>query len=318
MEEQRPPGEEHQRSPGERAAERVYEFVKSLVADWRPPSEQQVLQWTRSALTVGFVVLVVLLILYVIGLLFGIRLLDLLKVLAIPITVGAAVPLLNWLQKKRELDVENQRAQDEALQAYLDQMSHLLTDKDRPLHRARQGDRLITVARARTLTVLPRLDSERKGRVLDFLYWAGLIDRRQPIIQFGRLQPQFNAADLRGVKLKGAYLTYANLPSVDLRGADLSGASLSMANLSGGAKLGGAILVGTWLTGADLTGADLSDADLSDAQGLSVEQLEKVKSLDRATMPNGRKYEELLEESYEAQRNETMGTGEDEENSDPS
>ena len=221
-------------------------------------------------------------------------------------------------QVQHTLEVEDQRAQDAALQAYLDQMSHLLTDKDRPLHRARQGDRLITVARARTLTVLPRLDSERKGRVLDFLYWAGLIDRRQPIIQFGRLQPQFNAADLRGVKLKGAYLTYANLPSVDLRGADLSGASLSMANLSGGAKLGGAILVGTWLTGADLTGADLSDADLSDAQGLSVEQLEKVKSLDRATMPNGRKYEELLEESYEAQRNETMGTGEDEENSDPS
>ena len=147
MEEQRPPGEEHQRSPGERAAERVYEFVKSLVADWRPPSEQQVLQWTRSALTVGFVVLVVLLILYVIGLLFGIRLLDLLKVLAIPITVGAAVPLLNWLQKKRELDVENQRAQDEALQAYLDQMSQLLSDKERPLHRAPPSDSLRAVAR---------------------------------------------------------------------------------------------------------------------------------------------------------------------------
>jgi hypothetical protein len=297
MEEERPTGLEPQRTPGGRARE----FATILVGDWRP-AEGQVWQWIRIAVLVGSVLLVVLLILYIIGLLFGITLLNLLKVLAVPFTVGAAVPLLNWLQKKRELDVENQRAQDEALQAYLDEMSQLLTDKDRPLHRARQkGDRLTTVARARTLTVLTRLDSERKGSVVQFLFETGLIYGKHSVLDLSK-------ADLRGVNLEGAYLTYANLPAVDLRGADLSETSLSMANLSGGAKLGGAIMVGTWLTGTDLTGADLSDANLSDAnlsdaKGLSLEQLKKLKSFDRATMPNGQKYEEWLEElkeTYEA------------------
>ena len=74
------------------------------------------------------VLLAALLLLYVIGLLFGVTLWNVLKVLAVPITVGAAVPLLNWLQKKRELEIADRRAeadregaehraQDEALQA---------------------------------------------------------------------------------------------------------------------------------------------------------------------------------------------------------
>jgi hypothetical protein len=88
---------------------------------------------------VSIILLAVLLILYLVGLLFGVTVLNLLKILAVPITLGAAVPLLNWLQKKRELDVEYQRSQDEALEAYLDGMSQLLTDKERPLHRAQPG-----------------------------------------------------------------------------------------------------------------------------------------------------------------------------------
>ena len=60
-------------------------------------------------------------------------------------------------------------AQDEALQEYLEQMSQMLTDKERPLRRAQPGDDLSTVARARTLTVLTRLDDDRKGTVVRFL-----------------------------------------------------------------------------------------------------------------------------------------------------
>ena len=41
-------------------------------------------------------------------------------------------------QRERELQVENQRAQDTALQAYLDQMSQLLLDRDRPLRQSQQ------------------------------------------------------------------------------------------------------------------------------------------------------------------------------------
>jgi hypothetical protein len=90
-------------------------------------------------------------------------------------------------QQERELAVASQRAQDEALQAYLDHMSQLLIEQ--PLRRASPGDNLSTVARARTLTVLPRLDSERKRSVLQFLYESGLIVRPRGVLNL-RGQPE--------------------------------------------------------------------------------------------------------------------------------
>jgi len=78
-------------------------------------------------------------------------------------------------QVQHTLEVEDQRAQDAALQAYLDQMSHLLTDAERPLRRAQPSDDLSIVARARTLTVLSRLDGQRKARVVRFLYESGVM-----------------------------------------------------------------------------------------------------------------------------------------------
>jgi hypothetical protein len=153
-------------------------FIREPVLDWRPTREQ-VLWTARITIVVVVVLLAVLLLLYIISLLFDIELMNLLKVLAVPITVGAAVPLLNWLQKKRELDVENQRAQDETLQAYLDQMSQLLL-QSLEVKDQRAQEFIVQVARARTLTVLLRLDGRRKRSVLQFLYEAGLIDRGKP------------------------------------------------------------------------------------------------------------------------------------------
>ena len=108
---------------------RALELARPLVPKWRP-TRKHVLSATRITVVVIVGVLGIFVLLYVIGRsiksLFGIELISLLRVLAVPITVGAAVPLLNWLQKKRELDVEHQRAQDEALQVYLDQIGQLL------------------------------------------------------------------------------------------------------------------------------------------------------------------------------------------------
>jgi hypothetical protein len=69
-------------------------------------------------------------------------------------------------QRTLDREIADQRRQDDMLQACLDGMSDFLTDKDRPLHRAQQGGSLSTVARARTLTVLRRLDGERKRSLL--------------------------------------------------------------------------------------------------------------------------------------------------------
>src|SRR5215212_8156725 len=98
-------------------------------------------------------------------------------------------------QRKRDRDRANGHRQDQALQAYLDKISQLLTDKDSPLEKAQQGDPLSTVARAWTLTVLDTLDSSRlkgpealdsgrrKRRVLKFLFEANLICADRAIVR---------------------------------------------------------------------------------------------------------------------------------------
>ena len=102
-------------------------------------------------------------------------------------------------QRKREVAIAERRTQDEALQAYLDQMSNMLIPKtDQPsLYKARTGDSLSSVARARTLTVLPRLEGDRKARVVQFLYESGLIAKNRPIVAM-------SGADLSGANLREA------------------------------------------------------------------------------------------------------------------
>jgi hypothetical protein len=132
--------------------------------------------------------------------LFGIPLWNLLKVLAVPLTIGGAVPLFNWLQKRRELERENQSAQDVALQAYLGAMSELIIDHQlrtsqwdegiqaaaRQLGEHASTEDVRTVAWARTSTVLPLLDGERKGRVIQFLYESDLITKDNRVVSLQR------------------------------------------------------------------------------------------------------------------------------------
>src|SRR5215218_504352 len=84
---------------------------------------------------------------------------------------------------KAERELAEQRAQDEALQAYLDQMSGLLLERD--LRASEKGSEVRTLARARTLTVLGRLDPSRKTAVMQFLDEADLVQgvgKGEPII----------------------------------------------------------------------------------------------------------------------------------------
>src|SRR5215203_5955705 len=277
----------------------------------RPIRREQVL-WA------GGIVAAVLLVSILIGYLYDITLWNWIKVLALPITVGAAVPLLNKLQKDRELDIEAKRkdrelaiqeqyTQDAALQAYLDQMAQLMLldeadeAKPKPLRKSEDGDEVRILARTRTLTVLRRLDSGRKRSVLDFLYEARLIQKPQPIIQLGSPDQEYNVADLSGAELRGAVLRNAalsgthngaNLSRAELRDADLSLADLSNvtlrdANLSGadlqnanlsGANLFNANLVGAYLPEATLEYAELRYANVEGAREVNAEQLEEQSS----------------------------------------
>src|SRR5918994_4393782 len=113
---------------------------------------------------------------------------DWLDLLLVPLVLGlGAAFLAAWFdaqQDTRQQRLENQRAeaeralaahraQDEALQAYLDQMSTLLLEKD--LWVSGEDSEVRTLARARTLTVLETLDPSRKTAVATFLAEAKLI-----------------------------------------------------------------------------------------------------------------------------------------------
>jgi uncharacterized protein YjbI with pentapeptide repeats len=199
-------------------------------------------------------------------------------------------------RREREMNAENRRTMDTALQAYLDQMSHLLLEKG--LRGSEEDDDVRMLARARTLTVLTQLDPDRKGSVLRFLYEAGLISKSDPIIKLSGISilgSISGAADLSGVDLAFVYmgdadlsgtrmteadLAFCQLPGADLREADLSNSKLSNGDFSGDdfrhtvlsettfdeAILEGADLRDVQLWGNDLTGANLSKADLRGAE----------------------------------------------------
>jgi uncharacterized protein YjbI with pentapeptide repeats len=238
---------------------------------WRP-TRSQVL-WTGGivgALSVSILI----------GYRYGITLWDWIKLLIVPAVIAGGGLWFNAQQRERERQIANDRAQDEALQAYLDQMSGMLAPPSKdlpPLYKVQPGEPLSSVARARTLTVLPRLGGDRKARVVQFLYEAGLIDKDHLVLRLhganlsrvdlrrARLsKADLSLVDLGKADLADANLAEADLGVTDLRGANLRGAFLSKATLSE-ANLRGALLSGANLRGADLSTADLSEADLSEA-----------------------------------------------------
>jgi uncharacterized protein YjbI with pentapeptide repeats len=231
---------------------------------------------------------------------------DWLDLLIVPFVLAIGGYLFTRSENRATQAAAERRAQDEALQAYLDNISNMLIpNREQPsLYKARPGDSLSEVARAQTLTVLPRLDGNRKAQVVQFLYESGLIVKGHQVLNlsgadFSRailagsrdwMDAQFRSdlsgttlfgrrgwlwnADLRGVDLREAILRDALLRGAvligaDFRRADLRGASLFKANLRGAilveANLGGTFLRGADLSGAIVGGASFIGADLSEA-----------------------------------------------------
>src|SRR5215204_7156746 len=98
----------------------------------------------------------------------------------------------------------------------LREVTGLLLERD--LRTSEKGSEVRTLARARTLTVLGRLDPSRKTALMQFLVEADLVQRadgRDPIISL-------SGADLSNVNLNGAELRAADLSFADLGHADLS------------------------------------------------------------------------------------------------
>src|SRR5215212_6887169 len=189
--------------------------------------------------------------------------------------VGAGVGGVLYVSRRNlqhHRGLEGQRAHESALAAYLDQMVRVLNDRERPLRRSEGGEEVGILAKGRTHTVLPKLDSDRKARVLQFLYETGLIIKGHSVVDL--LGADLRAANLRGADLRGADLYGANLREVNLHWADLISANLSRA----------------YLGRADLSLADLTGADLRNVMELTVGQLDQAYSLEGASIPDGSKY----------------------------
>jgi hypothetical protein len=113
--------------------------------------------------------------------------------------------------QQHAVDQQNALEQQRAtiLQTYLDNIQDLLLHEN--LRNSKAGDEVAILARARTLTALQGLDSDRKGRLVQFLWEAQLIGFAE-----------YNQND----KLK---LLHKQI--IDLRDADLSNAILTQQQL---------------------------------------------------------------------------------------
>jgi uncharacterized protein YjbI with pentapeptide repeats len=247
--------------------------------------------------------------------------------------VGAAAGF--WLSEQRNAaryqEVQNelvkleqelqgeQRSEDATeLQAYFEQMKHLILERDlrasgatsalQGLLRASDADSEVQrLARARTLALVANSDAQGNRSVTRFLTDLDLVKWSDSV----RLLSQAHLADadlggaflpaadlntslLRDANLSGAMLVSADLRGAVLRNADLRSANLGYANLQDavlvGADLSGANLDRAVLTGADLSGANLSGANLTSAT-VTDEQLDASKSLKGAIMPNGSRHD---------------------------
>jgi len=197
-------------------------------------------------------------------------------------------------QQVRQTQIEAQRAQNAALQAYLDQMNPLILEEG--LLGSKEGDAVFTLAKARTTTVLAQLDGVHNQAVTRFLSDSGLL-RKPALLAKADLQDAklhkavLQNANLADTVLKGANLTDAELTdadfsaegqatTADLPKADLSRATLLGANLSG-CPLKEATLTDANLQSADLSSADLHRADLSHAalQGADLSIAESTPNL---------------------------------------
>jgi len=190
---------------------------------------------------------------------------DILGLVFIPLLGGVTVVgvgyLFNKKQREREEAIQALRAQDAALQQYLDQMSDLLINRDlRPEPedseptglqkyldhakdlltslklRAEPEDAKPNVyvrdlAKARTVAVLLGLDSEHKRRPLKLIYELELIKKGNPILKLGNAG--LEGANLSELTLHEADLTCADLRVSDLKGADLEGSNLNLVDLRG-------------------------------------------------------------------------------------
>jgi hypothetical protein len=136
---------------------------------------------------------------------------DWLSLLITPVAIGMATIAFTIQQGQRglaeserqrqfTLQIADIRQQENALEAYLDHISHLLLETD--LKQSPPGSAVREVAHARTLATLQRVGPGHKGVILRFLGESGLLDKVGPIAEPS--EARVSEAEPRTAGLDGA------------------------------------------------------------------------------------------------------------------
>lgn len=257
--------------------------------------------------------------------------LKLFATLLLPLVIALSTAWFSFQQNQTALQVsESQHASDQkiaqenrqadqaatadqqqqaTLNTYLADMKDLIFNHG--LATSQPGDPVRSLARAETLSTLTQLDGKRKGVVITFLLYAGLLTYdhttgKRAIVPLAHAD--LSSVDLwnqggEPIDLAGENFTNANLGASFFEYSALFIDTFTNANLSG-AHLHGALLFEDDFGGADLSGADLSDTDLTNAylvganlsnanlKGAKVTtaELDQAKTLQGAIMPDGSKH----------------------------
>lgn len=182
-----------------------------------------------------------------------------------PALIVAATAVVTQMQKQ----VETRRAQETAIQSYIDRISTLVLQGGTTADR----ERATAIGRAHTAAVLQLAERERAGRILVFLDELGLIgDYVASLEGFDFTDADLKKLNLDGMDFEDSMLRRADLEESSLRWADFELADLRGADLKR-TDARNADFEGARLDGAELALADLRGADLSLAAGLTAAQL---------------------------------------------
>jgi Pentapeptide repeats (8 copies) len=186
------------------------------------------------------------------------KLWDVLQLIIVPVILAGGAYYLQDAAKQREQAASIEKANQDTLVKYLDQMAELL---QKGLLKTKSDSEKFVIAQAKTVIALQSLNSTptKQHLVIQFLAAANLytLDGKKGILYKAKM----SKANLKKADLSSANLFNAVLLEADLSDADLSNANLLKADLRG-ANLSKALLFNAGLSNAILSFAILSDANL--------------------------------------------------------
>lgn len=197
---------------------------------------------------------------------------DLLQLFLVPLVLAVVAFAFNAGQASSSQQLEDQSAQEQVVNTYLDQMSNLVLQNH--LHDSQLGDPVRAIAQALTLTALSRLDSEHKNIIILFLYRADLLkyhyymhnetDCGDPNVLKKQFQDELPIITLSQGNIEGVSINNLSLRCIDLHNMYLKGSDFSTSELDR-ADLGLSFAMDANFSYASMIAANLYYLDLENA-----------------------------------------------------